>query len=295
MLLSNEAVNEQSGPVGKTGSKLSIITVNYNNGPGLLKTIESVRSQSFHDFEYIIIDGGSTDNSVSVIRDNLDIIHHWVSEKDKGVYNAMNKGIKIATGEYCYFLNSGDYLWKGDVLERIFLNNSDEGIIYGNMIHGGKDIEEKSVEQLSFYDFYTGSIYHQAAFIKRALFDKVGMYDEQYRVVSDWEFFLKAIFLHQCTTKHVNVAVALYETGGLSFRDLDGNLRDRKAILEKYFPRFTRDYQEYQKLRESDFIGLLWLMENNKIVNFFCRSFMSFSRFVRFSVLRINRGERKSF
>ena len=99
--------------------KITIITINFNNCEGLGKTIDSVVSQSCHDYEYIVIDGGSTDGSVNVIKDNADNIDYWVSEKDDGIYNAMNKGIDHATGEYCLFLNSGDTLHDCEVIASV--------------------------------------------------------------------------------------------------------------------------------------------------------------------------------
>ena len=110
--------------------KLSIITVNLNNKTGLEKTVKSVCSQTFEEFEFIIIDGGSTDGSLDIIKRYEDNISCWVSEQDKGVYNAMNKGIKMAKGEYLQFLNSGDSLINSDVLNKVFKENKTEDIIF---------------------------------------------------------------------------------------------------------------------------------------------------------------------
>jgi glycosyltransferase involved in cell wall biosynthesis len=269
--------------------KISIITVNYNNAAGLEKTIASVLEQTFTDYEYLVIDGGSTDESSSVIERHADRIDYWVSEKDRGVYHAMNKGIARATGEYCYFLNSGDYLWRPGSLERMFAAHPTEDIVYGNMIQGGVDRVEHGLPVITFYDFYIGSIYHQSAFMKKALFDRVGLYSEEYKVVSDWEFFLKAIFLHGCTTRYIDVDLALYEIGGLSFRDLDANLRDRRAILQKYFSRFVPDYADYDRFKRSNFSGIYRSLENSRLAGRLLRPLLSLSRFFRFSVLRQKR------
>ena len=99
--------------------KLSIITVNLNKAKGLQKTIESVIFQTFTDYEYIIIDGGSTDGSKQIIEQYADKITYWVSEPDSGIYNGMNKGIKVAKGEYCLFLNSEDYLLSNEILQNV--------------------------------------------------------------------------------------------------------------------------------------------------------------------------------
>jgi glycosyltransferase involved in cell wall biosynthesis len=266
--------------------KISIITVNYNNGKGLKRTIESVFSQSFLNYEYIVIDGGSVDGSREIIENYSSKIDYWISEKDKGVYDAMNKGIAKATGEYCYFLNSGDYLWSNDVLERLFTVDFSEDILYGNMIPEGKNRIEHSLKQISFYDFFVGSVYHQAAFIRRKLFDSIGMYDQQYKVVADWEFFLKAIFIHHCTTRYVDIEIACYEIGGLSFMDAKSNLHDRRIILEKYFPRFVTDYDNLNKIKASDLAGIHRAIEHNKVINKILVLLLQISRFIKFNILR---------
>src|SRR6476646_10787698 len=112
--------------------KLSIITVNYNNCNGLRKNIESEITQTFTKYEFLIIDGDSTDGSKTLIKKYTDKLHYWVSEKDCGVYNAMNKGVQKANGEYILMLNSGDYLCDDDVLLNVFKNNFSEKLIYGN-------------------------------------------------------------------------------------------------------------------------------------------------------------------
>jgi glycosyltransferase involved in cell wall biosynthesis len=114
--------------------KLSIITVNLNNAAGLRKTIESVRAQTFKDFEHIIIDGDSTDESVAVIKKFEDGFSYWVSEPDGGIYQGMNKGTRVAKGEYCLYLNSGDYLYNSKVLEKVFKEKFSEDLVYGNSI-----------------------------------------------------------------------------------------------------------------------------------------------------------------
>jgi glycosyltransferase involved in cell wall biosynthesis len=113
--------------------KLSVITINYNNCDGLRKTIESVVSQTFTDFEYIIIDGGSTDGSVDVIKEYAGRIDYWVSERDRGCYHAMNKGVKVAQGEYVIFMNSGDSFYTNDVIDAFVKENPTEDVLCGDM------------------------------------------------------------------------------------------------------------------------------------------------------------------
>ena len=156
--------------------KLSIITVNLNNAIGLRKTIESVVNQTFTDFEYIIIDGGSTDGSVDVIREYSEKITYWVNEPDKGIYNAMNKGIKIAKGEYLQFLNSGDFLIDNRVLKSIFDLERNEDVLYGEAVLGD-NLEKKikfppSPKIIDHEYFWTNTLTHQSTLIKRTLFNR---------------------------------------------------------------------------------------------------------------------------
>ncbi|MBT8324244.1 MAG: glycosyltransferase, partial [Winogradskyella sp.] len=132
--------------------KLSIITVNFNNAEGLKKTVDSVTAQTWKDFEYIIIDGSSTDGSTEVIKANKNIIDRWVSEPDEGVYQAMNKGISMANGEYLLFLNSGDHFYKDDVLEKFHKELKEQDLIYFNLnvVEGKKDFIKEYPEKLSF-------------------------------------------------------------------------------------------------------------------------------------------------
>jgi glycosyltransferase involved in cell wall biosynthesis len=266
--------------------KLSIITINLNNAAGLSKTVNSVKGQAFSDFEYIVIDGGSSDGSLEIIGEFKDRIDYWISEKDNGVYHAMNKGIEKATGDYCYFLNSGDYLISDSVINNVFSKTNGEDIVYGNMIHGGLNTVERGPKDISFFYFYMGSIYHQSAFIKRKLFNEVGYYNESLKVVSDWEFFLKAFFLFGCSYKYVDVNIALYETGGLSFQNIDYNLKERKDVMLKLFPLFRKDYEELERFKMSDFAGIYKRMEKPSIFRAILKRSVALSRFIKFNIFR---------
>ncbi|MEN8226432.1 MAG: glycosyltransferase family 2 protein, partial [Bacteroidota bacterium] len=188
--------------------KLSIISVCLNNREGLQKTIESVIGQSYNDFEFIIIDGDSDDGSVELIKEHENKISKWISEKDTGIYNAMNKGIGLANGEYCLFLNSGDVLSSKEILKEVFTEKHDADIIYGDLIRkkGNKNYRiTRYPDKLTLYHFYVPvpSLHHQASFIKRALFEKFGLYREDFKVIADWEFFFRTIILNNCSIKHI--------------------------------------------------------------------------------------------
>ena len=156
--------------------KLSIITINYNNLSGLKKTIESVKSQTFQDYEWIVIDGGSTDGSKELIEENKEYFSYWVSEPDKGIYDAMNKGTILAQGEYCQFLNSGDYLIAPDTLAKIFNRPLQADVNYGDVwfIKDNKVIEKRTYpDKITLSFLFKSPLGHQATFVKTEAAKKI--------------------------------------------------------------------------------------------------------------------------
>lgn len=231
--------------------KLSIITINFNNRDGLRKTIESVVNQTWQEFEYIIIDGGSTDGSVEVIKEFADRIDYWVSEPDKGIYNAMNKGIDKATGEYCLFMNSGDWLYSNDILQTINNELCNIDIISGDMQYT-TGYTKLSPSTISFRFLYTNSLPHQSSFIRTELL-KNNPYDEKYKVISDWIFFIKTLIIQEGSYKHVNVIISLFDTSGISETNLSLNIKERKKYLCSKFPSWMlRDYEHFTNGSEWD-------------------------------------------
>ena len=155
--------------------KYSIITVNYNNKEGLRNTIESVIHQTYRDFEFIVIDGGSTDGSAEVLKEYDSQITYWVSEKDKGIYNAMNKGIAKATGDYLNFMNSGDCFYDEGVLSRVAHVESDADFIVGRDYHFNERLQRghASIQppRTTMMHFFVATLDHQSSFIRRELFN----------------------------------------------------------------------------------------------------------------------------
>jgi glycosyltransferase involved in cell wall biosynthesis len=239
-------------------SALSIITVNRNNAEGLKKTITSVLNQNFTDYEYIIIDGASNDKSTNVIKEFTSSITYWVSEPDSGIYNAMNKGIIRARGEYCLFLNSGDTLSDCDVLNKIFRVPFDEDIAFGSVILDGTDKKEvfeiPEIKDLTFRHFINSTIPHPGTFIKRNLFEKVGNFNENYRICSDLEFFLVAIFIHAASIKKLTEIISVFDWNGLSSLPENALLvkNERTQILTSHFPRFLDDYKYLERLENAN-------------------------------------------
>lgn len=251
-------------------SKLSIITINLNNKAGLQKTISSVVSQTFTDFEYIVIDGGSTDGSVEVIEKHSDRINYWISEQDSGIYNAMNKGIIKANGEYCLFINSGDYFIKSTILEEMSTFISGEDILYGNGYFEAKGNSLDKLEcpaklTLGFYTMYC--LLHPCTLIKKSLFDRYGLYDESNKIVSDGEFFIKTTILNNVTTKMIPLDIAIAEDNGVSRNVKYKTILDaeRENLFSKYFPKYVLELMhDYKDLKYEN---MQILHENKKLVS----------------------------
>lgn len=286
---------------------LSIITINYNNAEGLRKTLASVASQTFRDFEHIIVDGGSTDGSVDVIREYADneairlkgyeairqenskadkqtlspnhlitsspII--WISEPDKGIYNAMNKGIeiafgkrivnsfnrselvedkskgiKMASGEYLLFLNSGDYLVDPDILSKVFQIAKDNiDVIYGDIkvVYNNQEIIKESPDVVTLQYLYSNAIFHSGgSFIKKSLFDSYGLYDENLRIVSDWKFFIEVFILKNVSYQHLNMVLSVFDLHGISTENQELMINERQVVLKELFPeRILLDYKKF--------------------------------------------------
>jgi glycosyltransferase involved in cell wall biosynthesis len=253
--------------------KLSIITINKNNVAGLRKTIQSVINQSYPNIEYIIIDGASTDKSVEVIKEFENHISWWVSEPDKGIYNAMNKGIEKATGDYCQFLNSGDCLFDSESTEKMLMKDSECSFIYGNLIkisNKGKKIHNKQLDTKSLFTFYSGTLNHSSTYIKRELFEKYGYYDEKLKIVSDWKFFLVTIGLNNESVEYRNVDLVVFDMNGISNSSTDIMKLERRLVLQELLPaNIMLDYENYKddliKIKRLNrypfFKNLLWFIE----------------------------------
>lgn len=232
--------------------KITIITINYNNREGLEKTIKNVISQSYKDFEYIVIDGGSQDGSKEVIESFADKISYWVSEPDKGIYNAMNKGIGKANGEYLLFLNSGDKLFNNDSLVNTLPYLEKEDIVYGDLeVIGDKESYiKKYTDQLSFHYFYIESLPHPATFIRKTAFERFGDYDESFKIISDWKWFLEAIIFKKATCKHVPLIISSFYLDGISSVNTEKIKQEKIKVLNKYVFH-TVDAEKIEELREK--------------------------------------------
>ncbi len=285
--------------------KLSIITINYNNREGLRKTIDSVINQTWQDFEWIIVDGGSTDGSKELIEETAERLDEqgwtsehfslfgftaedwkngknpsleatealettetrsrkllWCSEKDKGIYNAMNKGIVMAQGEYCLFLNSGDSILEKEVLSTVFSMEINHDLECFNQLFDAENGEKYSckVTDKSFSVLFllSSSLPHQATLIRRALFKTVGYYEERIKIVSDWKFFLQAIVFHNVTCKYRPVDFSKVQMAGVSLTETRLREQERDAIINAMFPPLI--IQDYSAVRSlADVLEASWL------------------------------------
>lgn len=266
----------------KLQQMLSVITINLNNKFGLIKTIESVRNQTYRNFQFIIIDGGSNDGSIDIIKKFDKHINYWISEPDNGIYNAMNKGIVKSEGKYCIFMNSGDLFADNEVIEYFSNSGLQEDIISGNTFTvrntNQEIIKAPKNSELTFEFFFPGgTIMHQSTFIKKKLFDEIGLYDENFMIISDWVFFLKTLIIQKCSYKNIDRNISFYNFNGISNQNsyFDVQNKERKKFLiDLLGPIFfyayekilqdkallldqEKEYKEYMSLKNGDFRNII--------------------------------------
>ena len=231
--------------------KLSIITVNYNNRDGLKKTIDSVICQTWRDFEWIVIDGGSTDGSRELIERYQNYFAFWCSEPDKGVYDAMNKGIAKAQGEYLNFMNSGDCFFDGNTLGNIFKVDIIEDVVYGDWDElDGKGVRHVvSPNDATIDFFYRSNICHQAIFVRSCLMKLKG-YDETFQVYADWAYWLN-LAVGGATFRRLPLIVCVY--------DIRDGLSRRNPLLLN---------EEFQRMRSLIPFQIMKILEKNDYLSF---------------------------
>lgn len=226
--------------------KISVVTVSYNAAETIEETIQSVVNQTYDNIEYIIIDGGSTDGTVDIIKKYADCITYWISEPDKGIYDAMNKGIAVASGDYINFMNAGDRFVNSkivDLLSKQIVESDD--VIYGNWKIDDYSSQIRYPRNLNNMKF--GScLCHQSTFTKTSLLKLQG-YDTSYRIAADYE---KACDLYTkgYKFKYINEVIADYSIDGVSDIQTMLSLNEARIISSKYFiSDFTNIYFLYSK------------------------------------------------
>jgi len=249
--------------------KLSIITINLNNKEGLLKTLTCVFSQTFTDYEYIVIDGGSTDGSVQLIKEYADKITYWVSEPDKGIYNAMNKGIVRASGDLVCFINSGDEYFSNESIEIVLKSIAEIDqycwIYFFDYINKSSDqfkIQVSSSDVDNKARIFIKGFGHPSTFYRKEIFNYIGNFDESFIIVGDREFNLRAFLKHKLKFAYFAKPVSIFNEGGISTNPKYSNLlkREEERLRNEYFNKIERilfGNGLFQKLYSITFFHLI--------------------------------------
>lgn len=233
--------------------KVSIITVCRNSQDTIEETINSVLSQTYPDIEYIIIDGKSTDNTVSVIEKYKDRLACFISEPDKGMYDAMNKGIRIAKGDILYFLNSDDTLYHSSAINNVakHFSTGNFDFLYCDILIFDKNTGHCHVKKHNRVNksfLYANAMPQQAVFYKKSAFKKCGNFNTEYKIVSDRDWLLRAFLKEKLQSKYVDIPVALFAQGGLSnnkkYEKIHSEERQKmkKAYFNPFFVYFTANF-----------------------------------------------------
>lgn len=242
--------------------KFSIIVCTYNASKSFPKVLDSILAQTYKDYEVLIIDGASTDGTQEIIEDYEKKFGgrlRWISETDSGIYDAMNKGIDMASGEWIYFLGSNDVLYLNDVLEKVSneIDKFDSDVIYGNVAWGntGRIYDGK----FSVLKLMEKNICHQAIFFKKKLFDEFGKYDTRYKVLADHVFNMQWFNNESVRRKYIELTIAKYNVGGRSSSSCAPDkefTKDRDKLIEKYFPKEYANLigqpEQKEKLRQLE-------------------------------------------
>lgn len=235
--------------IGCEKNKVSIVTINYNNLEGLRKTYESIKCQTYKNFEWIVIDGGSNDGSEKFIKEHSGEMSFWCSEKDGGVYNAQNKGTRQASGDYVIYMNSGDTFYDAHVLEDVFLEYQTDDVLYGDWTqvfpHKTRKIEPSP--NVDYLFFLSDNICHQAMFVKTSLL-KESPYDESYSLYADWAKWAELSYRNK-SFKYIHRMICNFMMGGMSGESEENNAKERNRIVNEFYPNSLRawaDRKEYK-------------------------------------------------
>lgn len=244
--------------------KLSIITINYNNLEGLKRTVVSVVNQTWQEFEYIIIDGGSTDGSAEYIQSQSDKIDYWVSEPDKGIYNAMNKGILKAEGKYVVFMNSGDFFLSPFTLHDCYtiIDTKDADIFYGQIIID-ENYKEKTIvypKLLTLRYLKSMVINHQACFFKLTTLLEQNGYEEKYNLAADYHYYLK-LYIDGKLFCPILFPIVNYDISGISSLRMEEYKKEMKRVWDDTIPAFMITL-------ENDYLNLLSIIKRSLILKF---------------------------
>jgi glycosyltransferase involved in cell wall biosynthesis len=221
--------------------RVSVITVVFNGAAHVEQALRAVAAQTYPDIEHIVVDGGSTDGTVDIIRRNESSIARWISEADRGLYDAMNKGVALVTDpdSYVLFANADDSLHSPDAIERVMASSAGEDLLYGKMIFTDGEVSGTLGRPVEMADLARETLCHPATFVRRRLFDTVGTFDTSYTIAADYDHIVRC-FASGATTRFVDVVVSDMRMGGLSDDRFMLSCRERKRVIREHFPLVQR-------------------------------------------------------
>lgn len=224
--------------------KISVVTVCRNEAKGIERTLTSVLNQTYKNYEYIVIDGNSNDGTKEIIQSHSAKLNHFISENDGGIYNAMNKALSRAQGEYVIFINGGDALASNDVFENVFIQALPSAdIIYGDLWieSTNRTVLGKSPEKITLGFLFYSTLWHPVAFVKLELFKKYGFYDESFKLAADYDFFLNVLGKNKIQHQKVNLPIARFNTHGVGSNPANQHTlnSERRRAQKKYFSEDT--------------------------------------------------------
>jgi glycosyltransferase involved in cell wall biosynthesis len=226
---------------------VSIIIPTYNAASTLEETFKSIISQTYSHYEILVIDGKSTDPTLDIVRKYDTHIKKWISEKDQGIYDAMNKGIEMAKGDYLYFMGSDDVFYSDRVLESLFMEagNLNYEVVYGNVIKKSKGIVYDG--EFNPLKLKEKNICHQAIFTHRRVFDKIGKFNTRYKILADWDFNIRWFTNKNISRRFVHLTIAVYnDISSSSGYFEEGFYKYKDELLDKYI--YSWHFLMYKKI-----------------------------------------------
>lgn len=220
---------------------VSIVTAVFNGATHIEETIKAVAGQTYGNVEHIVIDGGSTDGTVAILEKHSDTLGYWISEPDKGVYDAMNKGVDLVTDSesYILFANADDHLYSAEAVERVISSSGGEDLVYGRMLLTDGEISGIAGKRVELDDLAVQTLCHPATFVRRKVFDSVGRFDTSYVIAADYDHMIRC-FTAPVSTRFVDVIVSTMRMGGLSEDRFMLSCRERKDVIRRRFPLVPR-------------------------------------------------------
>lgn len=219
--------------------KISLITVSYNSAATIKDTIDSIRSQDYPDIEYIVVDGNSKDNTVEILKENASLIDRWISEPDKGIYDAMNKALKLATGEVVGILNSDDYYSSNQIISQVAAAFQDPttDAVFGDLVFVDPRNLKKVVRRYSSANWHPKKFAlgfmpaHPTFFVRRKYYEQFGLFKTDYRIAADYELLIRLLYVHKLRYKYLPITMVNMRKGGVSSNGIKSNIILNNEII----------------------------------------------------------------